>query len=173
MLRTQLLRSVGGYQDNGWPEDYDLILRLHARGARMRNLPDVLLDWRERADRASRTDARYSLPAFHRCKAFYLAASMPCGQDSAIVWGAGPVGKSFARDIAAQGIRIAGFVDVDPRKIGQHVGRVPIFAPDELLARRGRSLVISAVSGAPARARIRGFLADHGLQECRDFIAVA
>lgn len=173
MIRTAELRAVAGYQDHGWPEDYDLMLRLFVRGARLQNVPAVLHDWRERPDRASRVDARYSPEAFRRCKAFYLMLALPCGQESVIVWGAGPVGKAFALQMREQGIRVAAFVDIDSRKIGQSIHGADVITPADLLARRGRALVISAVSGADARAQIRDYLIGAGLEEGRDFVAVA
>ena len=37
MIRADWLRRVGGYQEHGWPEDYDLWLRMHVAGAQ--NIP--------------------------------------------------------------------------------------------------------------------------------------
>src|SRR5690606_37978741 len=56
VVRRAALLAVGGYRDPGWPEDYDLVLRLWAAGGRLANVPAVLLRWRERPDRTSRAD---------------------------------------------------------------------------------------------------------------------
>ena len=55
LMRRAAFAAVGGYQPRGWPEDYDLILRLWSAGFALSNSPEVLLHWRERADRASRS----------------------------------------------------------------------------------------------------------------------
>ncbi|MGW8249714.1 MAG: glycosyltransferase family 2 protein, partial [Anaerolineales bacterium] len=73
MFRKALVERVGGYQEHGWAEDYDLWLRLYSEGARFAKLEQVLLQWRERPERLTRTDGRYSLENFLRLKAHYLA----------------------------------------------------------------------------------------------------
>ncbi|HEX6559814.1 MAG TPA: glycosyltransferase [Longimicrobiales bacterium] len=173
MVRTETLRAVGGYRDRGWPEDYDLVLRLYARRARMCNIADVLLDWRERPDRFSRTDARYSEESFRRCKVFYLTATVLGDESSVIIWGAGPVGKAFAKEFAEQGVRVRAFVDIDVRKIGQTVHGAPVLHPTQLVQNRGGAFILSAVSGPGPRSEIRRALCAMGMHEGVDFLAVA
>jgi hypothetical protein len=72
IIRKAWLDQVGGYQDRGWPEDYDLWMRLYLAGAQFAKLPEVLLDWRDDPQRLTRTDSRYSLENFLRLKAYYL-----------------------------------------------------------------------------------------------------
>ena len=55
LFRARALAEVGGYRDRGWPEDYDLLLRLWRRGHRFAAAPRTLLDWRDSAGRLSRT----------------------------------------------------------------------------------------------------------------------
>jgi cellulose synthase/poly-beta-1,6-N-acetylglucosamine synthase-like glycosyltransferase len=191
VARRAALEAVGGYRDAGWPEDYDLVLRLWAAGGRLANVPAVLLRWRERPDRASRTDPRYSADAFRRCKVHHLrrtllrapeAAGAAGGGEAAgpegaaprpaVVWGAGPVGKHFARELIRQGVPLAAFVDLDPRKIGQQVYGVPVVAPAEIGRFRG-ALALAAVGSPGAREEIRAALDDAGWREGVDYVAVA
>ena len=58
-LRADAVATAGGYRDRGWPEDYDLLLRLWRAGGRLGTVPEVLLHWRERAGRLSRTHPSY------------------------------------------------------------------------------------------------------------------
>ena len=157
MVRTTAFHDAGGYQDHGWPEDYDLILRLWERGVAMARTAEVLLDWRERADRASRTDPRYDEAAFRRCKVHYLLRTLARGRDGVVVCGAGPVGKRFARELVRQGGTLRAFVDIDPRKIGQNVHGVPVVAFSSLEAYRG-ALCVAAVGQAGGRAEIAAAL---------------
>lgn len=46
MIRTSLVRGVGGYRDVPYMEDYDLWARLLARGGRFENLPEPLTFFR-------------------------------------------------------------------------------------------------------------------------------
>lgn len=171
LVRRAAFEAAGGYQDHGWPEDYDLVLRLWARGGRLANVPAVLLEWRERAGRLSRTDARYTEARFQACKAHYLARTRLQRRD-AVVWGAGPVGKRFARALLAEGVVIAAFVDVDPRKIGQTIHGARVVAPASAV-QYPDAYVVAAVSGAGARAEIRAQLRASGARELHDYCAVA
>ena len=171
VARRESIAAVGGYRDPGWPEDYDLVLRLWAASARFRNVDRVVLRWRDEPDRLSRTGAAYTLDAFVRCKVHHLRRTLLAGRD-AIVWGAGPVGKSFARELIRQGTAVCAFVDVDPRKIGHSVYGARV-VPVEEAPRFGDAFALGAVAGEAARARIRRLVAEQGRQEGRDFVAVA
>lgn len=132
VIRRHVLLGVGGYRELGWPEDYDLVLRLWAAGYRMAKVPEVLYGWRESPDRASRTDARYDDVEFRRIKIFFLRRTLLVAGRPAVIWGAGPVGKTFARELAAAGTPIAAFVDLDPHKIGQEIHGAPVLHPRQL-----------------------------------------
>jgi glycosyltransferase involved in cell wall biosynthesis len=172
MVRREALDAVGGYRANGWPEDYDLVLRLHASGARLANVPKVRHFWREGDERASRTDPSYSAEAFRRCKIHYLRRCLPQSRDAVYVWGAGRVGKEFARAVARAGAELRGFFDIDPRKIGQRVYGAPVYDAAEADSRRDAYLLVAV--GAPgARDLIRAELREAGLNEPFDFCCVA
>jgi len=171
-FRSDVVEAVGGYQDHGWPEDYDLILRVHLAGHRLANVSDVLHQWREAADRLSRIDHRYKSEAFLRCRIHYLCRGPLTGSRDVIVWGAGPVGKSFARAAIDRGIRVVAFVELDPRKIGQEIHGAPVLDIPEALRIRG-PLHAAAVGQYGARARIEGLLEQAGLVAGEDFVAVA
>lgn len=172
MVRREVLLSVGGYCDMGWPEDYDLILRLWATGHGLANVGEVLLLWRESMGRASRTDPRYSADAFRRCKVQFLRQTLLNDRDGAVVCGAGPTGKAFARELQRQGVEVLAFVDLDPRKIGQQIHGAPVIGADEVHRYRG-ALGFAAVGSEGARSRIRAMLTGSGWEEGRDFVAVA
>jgi glycosyltransferase involved in cell wall biosynthesis len=171
VVRREALVRAGAYRACPWPEDYDLVLRLWLHGARFRNVDEKVLRWREHPTRASRTDAAYSLDAFVCCKVHYLRAGLLDGRD-AVVWGAGPVGKAFAKELARQGCNVAAFVDVDPRKIGHTVGGAPVVAVDDAPVFR-EAFALGAVSGVEGRTRIRELVASQGRRDGVDFVAVA
>jgi chromate transport protein ChrA len=126
MLLARTLRSLGGYRDQGWPEDYDLWMRAYAAGLRFAKVPRCLYWWRERADRLSRVHGAYSPAAFRRCKVHHLKALHLCEESVVTIWGAGKEGKALARHLRRENIAIAAFVDVDPRKIGMTVLGAPV-----------------------------------------------
>lgn len=171
-LRADAVASVGGYQDHGWPEDYDLLLRLWEAGGHLGKAPATLLRWRERPERLSRTHPSYSPEAFLACKVHYLRRTLLKGREGVVVWGAGPVGKAAARALADAGTRVLAFVEVDPRKIGQDIHGAPVLDAAEG-ARMERVLHLAAVGQPGARNRIRGILRDAGRTELADFVAIA
>lgn len=171
-LRADAVAAVGGYRDMGWPEDYDLVLRLWAAGHRLANVPQVLLHWREGAGRLSRNHGSYAPAAFVACKVHHLRRTLLAGGRPAVVWGSGPVGKTFARALLASGTEVAAFVDVDPRKIGQEIHGAPVLDMDGGRALSG-VLHLAAVGQPGARDTVRQALREAGLEEGSDFVAVA
>ena len=172
VIRRDALAEVGGYRDLDGPEDYDLVLRLWAAGRKMAKVPETLLRWRERADRLSRVDARYAPEAFRRLKVHALRQTLLAGRNGIVVWGAGPIGKGFARELAAQGVRLRAFVELDRRKIGQEIYDAPVVAPDDVDRFRD-AFAVAAVGSPGAREEIRAELRRRGWREMRDFCAVA
>ncbi|MDT8435403.1 MAG: glycosyltransferase [Gemmatimonadota bacterium] len=168
VIRADGLRALGGYEDRGWPEDYDLLLRLHAAGHAAANLPGRLLRWRVHPDRHSLRSERYGPAAFRRCKVHWLReAFLPPGRP-VTVWGAGRVGKPLARELLRQGTEVAAFVDLDPRKIGQRIHGAPVLSSVGA-AERPDDYVLAAVGSPGARDEIRRALTTLGRTEIADF----
>jgi glycosyltransferase involved in cell wall biosynthesis len=157
------------YNAVDWPEDYDLVLRLWAAGGRFRNVEGVVLDWRDHPARLARTDSRYSLTAFARCKVHYLRSHAMRGRP-VVIWGAGPVGKLHARVLLELGVDVAAFVEVDPRKIGKQIYGIPVVAHEDG-PRDG--VVLGAVAGERGRANLRELAREQGRREGDDFVVVA
>lgn len=178
VARRHVLLAVGGYREMGWPEDYDLILRLWAAGYRMAKVPQVLYHWREAEGRTSRVDPRYHADRFRDVKIHFLQRTLLAGGRDVVVWGAGPLGKVMARGLADAGTAIAAFVDLDPRKIGQEIHGAPVIEPDRIGEFAGphsrtQALVLGAVGQEGVREEIRAACRDAGLIEGQDFVAVA
>ena len=169
LARADAIEGVGGWLERGWPEDYDLVLRLWRSGARFRNVRDVVLEWRDHDGRLSRTDGRYSDEAFLRCKVEHLAAHVLHGRD-AIVWGAGPVGKALARELLRRDLRLRAFVEVDPRKLGKRIYGVPVRDAEEGAGHRD-AVALGAVAGAGSR--LRELAREQGRREGVDYFALA
>src|SRR2546430_15517279 len=160
------------YRDHGWPEDYDLILRIWEAGGSFRNVDALVHRWRDHPERLTRTQPAYTLDAFRRCKIHFLRRTLLAGGRAAVVWGGGPTGKAFARELLAQGTPLGAFVEVDPRKLGKWIHRAPV-VPVERAGDFPGSLALGAVSGSEGRARVRALAAGLGIVEGRDFVAVA
>jgi glycosyltransferase involved in cell wall biosynthesis len=170
--RRHVLISLGGWRAFDGPEDYELWLRAFDAAVRFAKLEEVLLRWRDHPSRMSRTDPRYREERFVAVKLDALLRGPLSPGRPVVVWGAGPVGKGWARALADAGRRVAAFAEVDPRKIGNRVHGAPVLAAGDAVA-VGGALHLAAVGQRGARDRIRREAARLGLREGEDLVAVA
>ena len=176
LIRREWIERMGGYQEHGWAEDYDLWLRMHLAGARFAKVPEVLLYWREHESRATRTDSRYSVQNFLKAKAHYLMRGPLKGRKAVFIWGTGQMGRRLSSHLLREGAPIVAFVDIDPRKIGGRKRSRPVISQRDLKewwSRYENPALISAVGSHGARDEIRSFLSAHGFKEGEDFWAAA
>jgi hypothetical protein len=173
VVRRSLLRRVGGYRDNGLPEDYDLWLRLAEAGARFRKVTRVLHRWRHHDRRLTLNDPRYALERFLACKARHLARGPLRGRSAVILWGAGQTGRRLSKHLRREGVPLHSVIDIDERKIGRTLRGLPIRSPSSLERMPRGSVVVSAVASRGARQLIRRRLRALGLEETRDFWCAA
>ncbi len=176
-FRKEVVQQLGGYQEFGWPEDYDLWLRMNLAGKRFEKIPQILVQWREHEHRLTRTDSRYSVENFLRAKARYLGQGPLAEKDAVIIWGAGMMGRRLSKHIMrTENLPVVAFVDVDPKKIGNTRRDKPIIAPDDLpdwWSRYQNPAILAAVGARGARQLIRERLVSFGLREGQDWWAAA
>jgi glycosyltransferase involved in cell wall biosynthesis len=171
MMRRRVLLELGGYREGAFPEDYDLWLRAAAAGLRFAKCRELLLDWRDAPERLTRRDPRYAAACFRARKLEALLGGALAGR-AAVLWGAGPIGKAWARELRRSGVRIEAFAEVAPRKLGQRIHGAPVLEPAAAGRLRG-PLHLLAVGQRGARERMRGLARRLGLEEGLDFVAVA
>ncbi len=173
LLRREAVERAGGYRDAGWAEDYDLWQRLRESGARFGKRPELLLAWRDSPGRLTRTHRMYAEEAFYAAKLHYFRRHALAQARPLLVWGAGPIGRAWIRDLGAAGIEVAAAIDIDARKLGRRVaGGVRVVSPEEGLALRP-GLVLGAVGSRGARELIRARLEAAGLREAESYLFVA
>jgi glycosyltransferase involved in cell wall biosynthesis len=182
MMRASVIDEVGGYQDLGWPEDYDLWLRVHRMGGRIGNVSQVLYEWTDRPDRLSRRDPRYAPESFLRCRVHHLCRWLAERRITRplVVWGAGRDGGRLTRAweieqvrfTAARAPEIVAFVDIDPRKIGRQRRGRPILDPESARGAFPDGFFLAAVGVPGARDLIRATLSGWGMLEEEDFLCL-
>ncbi len=171
-FRKAWIRNLGGYQDHGWPEDYDLWLRFYLAGAHFAKIQEVLLSWREHPGRLTHQDSRYSVENFLRAKAHYLVRGPARGRDGVFVWGAGMTGRRLSKHLVREGLPLAAFVEVDEKKIGRTRRGKPIIGSEELLDMWGKyqnPILLTAVRARSAAPLIKAQLDELGLVEGQDW----
>jgi glycosyltransferase involved in cell wall biosynthesis len=171
MTRRTILKNLSGYQDNGWPEDYDLWLRMAANGVQFARLPQTLLFWRDHPERATRTMDEYALNAFRACKCHHLLRDFLSGCRDIVIAGAGLEARAWQRLLSAAGVTVSNWLDVDPKRIGTTLHNAPILSPAELHL-DGRKMIV-AIGVRGAREQFRPVAKRLGWQEGIDFVCVA
>ncbi|MEM7195868.1 MAG: glycosyltransferase [Pseudomonadota bacterium] len=176
MIRTKILRALGGYRCGDFPEDYDLWLRLHASGHKMGKVDSPVLLWRESSDRLSRTDSRYAREAFDRLRAMYLANDPRLNKDRPIaIWGAGRKTRKRAAWLIDKMLPPVSWIDIDPKKIGNTVDGVRVVAPEWLRSvnpTQEKPFVLVYVTNHGAREEIGEFLQRSGYAIGSDYLPV-
>lgn len=174
MLRKKTVSDVGGYSDNGWPEDYDLWMRLFFNGAKFSKVPESLYMWRDREGRLSRTSSAYSLLAFRKLKSHYLEKKLRGADERNVaIWGAGKTGRWWCRELITAGINVLSFIDIDTTKIGNCIGDIPVIGPGDVSRLDEDILILGCVGARGARDEIRRYLLEAGKKEENDFIMLA
>ena len=171
MIRREILEALP-YRDMGWPEDYDLVLRLLAGGHRIGMVAGALLAWRHGDGRLSQTSERYTDARFTACKAAFLVDGLLARTDAYRLWGYGGTGRALARALAAHGRHPASIVEIHPGRVGRRIRDAPVIHHAELPPPGELPLLVS-VAGLGPRARIRAELARRGYRFGVDYLCVA
>ncbi len=170
--RTDVLRAFG-WRDRPWPEDYDLVLRMLARGRRIAVVPRRVLSWRRGPGRLSDRDPRYDDDGFARCKAHFLARGLLAGSDRFRLWGYGHTGRALTRALASEGLVPDRIVEVHPGRLGAEISGAPVVPPERIGNPSEGPPVLASVARAGPRSEIRAFLATRGFVEGTHFVCVA
>ena len=171
MIRRAPLAAFG-YRDPGWPEDYDLILRLLDAGHEIGVVPRRLLGWRDGSTRRTRTHPSYRLDRIAACKAAFLAAGFLGERERYVLWGYGDTGRVLCRALIEHGKRPSHIVEVHRGRLGNTIHGAPVITPEELSMLRGSRVVVS-VAGETPRQQIRAALQTMGFRELHDFVCAA
>jgi hypothetical protein len=168
--RDALLRHA--YRDVGWPEDYDLVLRMLEAGDALGVVPRRLLGWRHSRTRLSQNDGAYTDDRFTACKAHFLRRGFLARSERYRLWGFGSTGRALAKALRAEGRQPEAIVEVHPGRLGQRIHGADVIRP-ERLGPPGRTPLVVSVAGAESRARIRGELTRMGWREGVDYLCAA
>ena len=171
LIRRSVLAAVG-YRDRGWPEDYDLVLRLLAAGHEIGVVPRRLLGWRDGPGRLTRTHPAYGLDRITACKASFLADGFLAGGERYLLWGYGGTGRALARALRGHTKHPSHVIEVHAGRLGNVIHGAPV-VPPAALANLPRLPLVASVAGEGARSEIRAVLAALGWIETRDFVCAA
>jgi len=174
LAHRDVWNRLGGYRDLDGPEDYDLILRAMLHKMNMGKPEQVLLDWREHAQRLTYTDSRYRREAFTQRRVWAAVQSRSgLGLDKGrSVWlcGTGRNARYWFDGLAKAGVTIRGFVDIRRDGPQRYKRGLPVTNYEELPDKRGDSLIITAITQPSGRAQLLSYFQMHDWQSGKDYI---
>lgn len=179
MFSKQVFEELNGYQDHGWPEDYDLWCRALLAGKQFGKPPQSpLLYWRDHVTRASRQDSRYQKQAFLKCKAHYLAQYFhQYGIQHCTIWGTGPTGLKLHDYLLKNEVSVTEFYDINQKHKNQSKRNKPVHVIDAktsiLPDMAANEICIVAVSARGARQKLESYFIKIGWKSGIDYIFAA
>lgn len=172
LFRRELVEIHGGALGGDFPEDYDMWLRWMDAGVLFAKIPESLFVWNDLATRLTRNDERYSAQAFERAKTKYLAEFIRRNNTSnrpLYLCGTGRITRKKSNYLLNCGMKIGGYLDIDPDKAGMQYNGIPVLAVNDL-PDKFNSYVVSYVSVRGARKDLRKIFAEREMREGEDFV---
>jgi len=172
VFRREALPAVP-YRDRGWPEDWDLVLRILGHGPLLGVVPEPLLAWRRHAGNLHRWHPAYTQDRFLACRAVHLARQFLAGRQEYVLWGYGGTGRRLSAALQRLGCSCLWIVELHPRRLGQRIRSAEVIPPEGLAEVPVSVPVVVSVAGLEARTEIRMFLERIGRVEGVDFVVAA
>ena len=121
-FREDLLRC-DAFESEIYPEDYDLVFRFYKNGLKVTSVNQPLHQWRDYAERSSRTDPNYADQSFLDLKIKYFLDLDFDKNRELFLWGAGKKGKYLARQLQSKNIPFR-WISNNERKTGKFISGI-------------------------------------------------
>jgi len=156
MIERSSIITAHLYEEGIYPEDYNLCFRFYQEQFKVIGISEVLLEWRDHGQRASRTEANYADHTFLDLK---LKAFLSIDWDESktvTIWGAGKKGKELAKKMIAQKIPFEWICD-NVGKIGKDIYGVILKSEEDLKSIENPALII-VIAGPDDQQKIQLYL---------------
>ncbi len=159
--------TVGGFEPEVYPEDYDLCFRYYRAGLKVMGIDKVLHHWRDRSNRISRTWEEYEDNRYFELKLKYFYELDRDKSRPLALSGAGRNGKDMARLLQSHNDSFHWICD-NERKIGKDIYGVTMQHFDVILALNEPQIMI-VVSSPEARDEIQTTLDQWNKKPVKDY----
>ncbi len=167
MLHKEDLFLCGAFNENRYPEDYDLAFRMFASGLRCLACEKVLHLWRDYDTRTSRTSEHYAQNYFLDLKVYYFLKLEWDSNRPLVVWGAGKKGKTVVKLLKKSEIPFYWVCD-NPNKIGKEIYGQKLTSYTTIDKLVNPQSIIT-VSNGKAQKEIRSYLENASQVDMTDF----
>lgn len=156
MLYKKDLLACGAFENDTYPEDYDLCFRMRSAELNVCAVNEVTHFWRDHPDRFSRHDPNYADNRFLDLKCQYFIKDDYDTDKSLILWGAGRKGKVLAQLLQKENISFD-WISNNPKKIGLDIYGIEIKSEDTLTKIQDPQVII-VIAAIDAQTGIRNKL---------------
>ncbi len=155
IFREDLLKCEA-FDPNIYPEDYDLVFRFYKNGLKVTSVKEPLHQWRDYAERSSRTDPNYADHSFLDLKIKYFLELDHDKKQELFLWGAGKKGKYLAKQFQIKDISFR-WISNNERKTGLSISGT-ILEDFEILKSISNPQIIIAIAAPDDQVEIDKFL---------------
>jgi len=120
MLSRKDLDSINAFEENRYPEDYDLVFRMYAKGFQVVPTEELIHEWRDYETRTSKTSENYKDYTFTEIKWHYFEKLHHQKDKQLLVLGTGYRGKKLAKHLLKQGVEFL-WISNNESKIGKNI----------------------------------------------------
>ncbi len=120
MLSRNDLDEINAFNENRYPEDYDLAFRMYAKGFKAVETNEIIHYWRDHDLRASRVSENYKEYTFTALKWYYFNLLHRQENKLLVIMGTGYRGKKIAKHLLDLGIGFK-WISNNNEKIGKHI----------------------------------------------------
>ncbi len=142
MMSRDVFESIGAFQSDRYPEDYDLCFRLYEAKIPVIGIPQVLHLWRDHPTRASRNDPNYMDQHFIDLKLHYFDKLDLDKSKTLFLWGGGPTGKKLAKKLIDKDITFR-WCTGNQSKVGKHIYGIKIEEEKVLLSSDKKQIIFA------------------------------
>ena len=167
MIHRDDLIACGAFDNNIYPEDYDLCFRFYQNKIKICATQQLTHKWRDHESRTSRTDDRYSNQNYFDLKLPYFFQLDYDPNKKLVLWGAGRKGKYLAKKIKQRNLPFQWVCD-NVNKIGKDIFGVQLQAYP-ILAKLHNLQIIIAVAAPQDQESIKRFLQKNNFKAGIDY----
>lgn len=166
LLKRELLLKVGGYQQQSWSEDYDMLFRAHIHGVKMYKMPEKLLIKSLHPDQTTWRDPSSKRGELMKAKAHYFFQDQKwMDKRKLYIMGTGSTGKLVADVLLAVGMPPIAFLDdriEEPNRTLRGIKCLPLDQDFKPKYWNDESLILFAIADPAGKIRAREVLEKNG-----------
>ncbi|CAG5082708.1 glycosyltransferase family 2 protein [Parvicella tangerina] len=120
LIHRSDFESIGGFENDTYPEDYDLAFRMYKHKLQVCSVKEVTHHWRDHSTRSTRTQAHYQPIRFIPLKVKYFLEIDYDDKRQLVLWGAGKKGKLIAQELVKHQVDFKWVTD-NEKKVGKDI----------------------------------------------------